>query len=75
MYRDNQIGECFFNCLRAMYGEHPVKIDIAGTVESIQDISKELLYKCYNTFIIQTIWFIYCRRSFPLDRNTTKGNR
>lgn len=50
MYRDNPNWRVFFNCLRAMYGEHPVKIDIAGTVESIQDISKELLYKCYNTF-------------------------
>ena len=50
MYRDNPNWRVFFNCLRAMYDEHPVKIDIAGTVESIQDISKELLYKCYNTF-------------------------
>ncbi|WMM23366.1 pitrilysin family protein [Tissierella sp. MB52-C2] len=50
MYKDNPNWRVFFNCLRAMYTEHPVRIDIAGTVESIQDINKELLYKCYDTF-------------------------
>lgn len=50
MYKDNAGWRVYFNCLGAMYKEHPVKIDIAGTVESIQDINKELLYKSYNTF-------------------------
>lgn len=50
MYKDNPNWKVFFNCLKAMYDQHPVKIDIAGTVESIQEINKELLYKCYNTF-------------------------
>lgn len=50
MYKDNAGWRVFFNCLTAMYYEHPVKIDIAGTVESIQDIDKELLYDAYNTF-------------------------
>lgn len=30
--------------------KHPVRIDIAGTVESISHITAELLYKCYDTF-------------------------
>lgn len=50
MYEDDPGWRVYSNCLRAMYKEHPVKIDIAGTVESIQGISKELLYQCYNTF-------------------------
>ncbi len=50
MYRDNASWRVFFNALNAMYTEHPVKIDIAGTVDSIQEIDKELLYKSYNTF-------------------------
>src|SRR5699024_12700734 len=33
-----------------MFHEHPVKIDIAGTVDSIAPITKEDLYTCYNTF-------------------------
>ncbi len=50
MYEDNPQWKVFFNCLGGMYFEHPIKIDIAGTVESIKEINKELLYKCYNTF-------------------------
>jgi predicted Zn-dependent peptidase len=50
MYEDNPNWKVFFNALKAMYHEHPVKIDIAGTVESINRISKDDLYTCYNTF-------------------------
>lgn len=50
MYEDSANWKVFFNCLRGMYNKHPVRIDIAGTVESIKKIDKETLYKCYNTF-------------------------
>lgn len=50
MYEDNPKWRVFFNCLKAMYINHPIKIDIAGTVQSINTITKELLYKSYNTF-------------------------
>ena len=50
MSGDSPDRACFFNLLKALYVNHPVKIDIAGTVESIQKIDSELLYKCYNTF-------------------------
>lgn len=40
----------FMNLLRAMFGAHPVRIDIAGTRESIDKITPELLYKCYGAF-------------------------
>jgi len=50
MTNDNPEWRVFFNMLRCMYHNHPVKIDIAGTVESIAQIDAELLYKCYYTF-------------------------
>lgn len=50
MYEDSANWRLYSNCLNGMYINHPVKIDIAGTVESIQGIDKEVLYKCYNTF-------------------------
>lgn len=50
MCNDNPEWRVFFNLLRGMYHNHPVKIDIAGTVESIAEIDADLLYKCYNTF-------------------------
>ncbi len=50
MCRDEAGWESLFSLLRAMYHLHPVRIDIAGTVESIADITADLLYTCYNTF-------------------------
>ncbi len=50
MYDDAPSWRVMFNMLEAMYHNHPVKIDIAGTVESISHITAELLYQCYNTF-------------------------
>ncbi len=50
MYDDSPEWKVFFNCLDGMYQNHPVKIDIAGTIESINKINKDDLYKCYNTF-------------------------
>ncbi len=50
MYDDDPDWQVQFNLLKALYANHPVKIDIAGTVESIAEIDKDVLYKCYNTF-------------------------
>lgn len=50
MCDDNPSWKVLFNMLQGMYHNHPVRIDIAGTVESIAKIDAELLYKCYNTF-------------------------
>ena len=50
MYDDAPDWQSYFGLIRAFYHHHPVKIDIAGTVESIQAITKEVLYQCYETF-------------------------
>lgn len=50
MCNDDPEWRVFFNLLSCLYEKHPVKIDIAGTVESIAQIDADLLYKCYNTF-------------------------
>lgn len=50
MYDDNADWRVMFNALVAMYHKHPVSIDIAGTVETIADITAEKLYKCYECF-------------------------
>ena len=50
MYEDEPGWESLFVLLRAMYHKHPVRIDIAGTVQSISEITADLLYECYNTF-------------------------
>ena len=50
MTNDNPDWRVFFGLLNCMYHTHPVKIDIAGTQESIAQITPELLYKCYDSF-------------------------
>ncbi|MCL2070959.1 MAG: insulinase family protein, partial [Oscillospiraceae bacterium] len=50
MYDDSPEWRVFFNCLEAVYHNNPVRINIAGTVDTISEIDKELLYRCYNTF-------------------------
>ena len=50
MYKDVPDWEVMFNCLRTMYHNLPVRIDIAGTQESIAQISADVLYGCYNNF-------------------------
>lgn len=50
MYYDVAGWMSTFNLLRLLYHNHPVRIDIAGTVESISQITDKLLYDCYNTF-------------------------
>lgn len=50
MYDDDPQWRVMFNYLRAMYHNHPIKLDIAGTVNSIAKITPEHLYRCYRTF-------------------------
>ena len=50
MYQDNPDWQVLFNLLRGIYSNNPVRIDIAGTIESIAEINADLLYSCYNTF-------------------------
>jgi predicted Zn-dependent peptidase len=50
MYDDYPEWKVYLNALEALYHEHPIKLDITGTIETISHIDKDILYKCYNTF-------------------------
>lgn len=50
MYDDEPSWQVYMNAMRAMYHKNPVRIDIAGTQETISEIDKDILYKCYQTF-------------------------
>lgn len=58
MYDDQPSWQVLFNMLGAMFHNHPVKTDIAGTAESISKITAELLYECYNKFYDLSNMFI-----------------
>ena len=50
MYDDDPDWQVYFNLLGALYQKHPLRIDIAGTVETISHITADLLYRCYGCF-------------------------
>ncbi|MCD8843185.1 EF-P 5-aminopentanol modification-associated protein YfmH [Staphylococcus gallinarum] len=50
MYQEQPGYKLMFNTLKAMYQTHPIRVDIAGSVESIYQITKDDLYLCYETF-------------------------
>ena len=58
MYDDSPTWRVLFNMLLSMYHEHPVRIDIAGTTDSIAQITDKLLYECYDTFYNPANMFI-----------------
>ena len=50
MYKDYPEWELYMNAINCMYNVNPIKIDVAGTVETIAEISKETLYTIYDNF-------------------------
>ncbi len=50
MYDDSPEWRMMFALLECLYSQHPVRQDIAGTVESIAEISPEMLYDCVRAF-------------------------
>lgn len=68
MYDDDPQWRVMFNYLRAMYHAHPIRLDIAGTVESIAKITPEYLYRCYNTFYNLNNMVFALAGNFDTDR-------
>ncbi len=50
MYEDDPDWQVYFGLIQSLYQCHPVRIDIAGSVVSISQITKDMLYQCYETF-------------------------
>ena len=50
MYDDSADSAVMENLFRIMYQNHPVRNNIAGTVESIEEITAETLKLCHDTF-------------------------
>lgn len=68
MYDDSPDWCVLFDMLSSMYHNNPVKVDIAGTVESIRQINADLLYDCYNTFYNPSNMFICVAGNVDADR-------
>ncbi|MGI5986302.1 MAG: EF-P 5-aminopentanol modification-associated protein YfmH, partial [Oscillospiraceae bacterium] len=50
MVEDNPSYVVYNNLMRCLYAENPVRDSVAGTVESIAEITHETLYHCHKVF-------------------------
>ena len=67
MYDDNPDFRAYYGIINNLFKDHPVKIDIAGTVESIQPITADLLYECYQTFYHPSNMLLFVIGNFDVE--------
>jgi len=61
MYDDHPFRRLYHMMLESMYEKHNVRINVAGTVESISHITSEILYECYRVFYnLSNMMLIVC---------------
>lgn len=50
MIEDDPENQVFYAMLEGLYGHHPIRKSIAGTIESISHITADTLYACHKAF-------------------------
>ena len=50
MIEDNPDWKVFMNVLAGLYKHHPIRVSVAGSVESISHITADTLYACHKAF-------------------------
>lgn len=61
MYDDSPDWIVLFNTLESLYHNNPVRVNIAGTAQTIAKINADLLYQCYHTFYnLQNMFIVVC---------------
>ena len=68
MYADMPDYKLEQSLREATYKKHPRRIDIGGTIEEINKITKEDLYKCYNNFYSPNNMFILIVGKFDMEK-------
>ncbi|HEY9856290.1 MAG TPA: pitrilysin family protein [Stenomitos sp.] len=71
MYEDQAFWRGYRQLLENLFHQHPVRIDIAGTIESIYQINVDNLMKCYKTFYHPTNMVLVVVGDFDAERIMT----
>lgn len=50
MIEDDPNWKCYMNLMKALFQHHPIRVSVAGSVESIAEITPETLYACHKAF-------------------------
>lgn len=67
MYDDNPDWILEEETQKAIFKNHPIKYDIAGYSDTVNSITKEDLYKCYNAFYNPNNMFLVVSGKFDVD--------
>ncbi len=71
MCADEPFHQLYYGLLDALFVNHNVKVDIAGTEETISHITSDILYRCYHTFYnLNNMLLVLCG---PWDKKKVKA--
>lgn len=68
MYQDSPGWRVLMELLKGVYSENPIKTDIAGTVESIAEITDKTLYDVYNAFYNPSNMYLSIAGNFDMEK-------
>ncbi len=68
MYQDSPGWRVLMELLKCVYSENPIKTDIAGTVDSIAEITDKTLYDVYNAFYDPSNMYLSIAGNFDMDK-------
>jgi predicted Zn-dependent peptidase len=68
MYEDQPDWRIFRETLGRLYKEHPVRLDIAGNYESIQQIDENILHVCHENFYCPENTTLFMAGDFDPDQ-------
>ena len=66
MYEDDPMWVGYYQMLECMYGKHPIRNRIAGTAETVAEITEETLQKAYACYYTTDEMALVCAGDIPL---------
>ena len=68
MVEDDPEWRVYSNLLNCLYEKNPIRIPVAGTVESISHITPQTLYDCHKAFYTPANMVLVCVGSMELEK-------
>ena len=66
MYEDDPMWVVYYQMLECMYGTHPIRNRIAGTAETVAEITEKTLQKAYECYYTTDEMALICAGDIPL---------
>ena len=66
MYEDDPMWVVYYQMLECMYGKHPIRNRIAGTAETVAEITEQTLQKAYECYYTTDEMALICAGENPL---------